>query len=47
MTYAEVVHRMAELIYVKHESRCIDPSLPPLTGDFIRRIEERFTLIEG
>ena len=47
MTYAEVVHRMVELImYIKHEPRCIDPSLRRLTADFILRIEERFTLIE-
>ncbi|PUU81782.1 fatty acid synthase beta subunit dehydratase [Tuber borchii] len=47
MTYAEVVRRMVELMYVKHESRWIDPSLKRLTGDFIRRIEERFTPVEG
>ena len=43
MTYAEVVHRMVDLMYVKHESRWIDDSLKRLTGDFIRRVEERFT----
>nr|DAA05950.1 TPA_exp: fatty acid synthase beta subunit [Thermomyces lanuginosus] len=47
MTYAEVVHRMVELMYVKHEKRWIDPSLKKLTGDFIRRVEERFTSVEG
>ena len=47
MTYAEVVRRMVELMYVKHESRWIDPSLKQLTGDFIRRIEESFTPIES
>ncbi|KAL2001695.1 hypothetical protein VTN02DRAFT_1387 [Thermoascus thermophilus] len=47
MTYAEVVHRMVELMYVKHESRWIDDSLKRLTGDFIRRVEERFTSAEG
>ncbi|GAM42218.1 fatty acid synthase beta subunit [Talaromyces pinophilus] len=47
MTYTEVVHRMVELMYVKHESRWIDPSLKKLTGDFIRRVEERFTCTEG
>ncbi|KAF8473168.1 fatty acid synthase beta subunit dehydratase [Kalaharituber pfeilii] len=47
MTYAEVVRRMVELMYVKHESRWIDPSLKRLTGDFIRRVEERFTVSEG
>ena len=43
MTYAEVVHRMVDLMFVKHESRWIDDSLKRLTGDFIRRVEERFT----
>ncbi|CAJ2512314.1 Uu.00g053290.m01.CDS01 [Anthostomella pinea] len=43
MTYDEVVRRMVELLYVKHESRWIDPSYRKLTGDFIHRLEERFT----
>ncbi|WEW59454.1 beta subunit of fatty acid synthetase [Emydomyces testavorans] len=47
MTYAEVVHRMVELMYVKHQSRWIDESLKRLSGDFIRRVEERFTSAEG
>lgn len=47
MTYFEVVHRMVELMYVSHEKRWIDDSLKRLTGDFIRRVEERFTNEEG
>lgn len=47
MTYAEVVRRMVDLMYVKHESRWIDQSLAHLTGDFIRRLEERFTTEHG
>ena len=47
MTYGEVVKRMVDLMYVKHESRWIDPSLERLTGDFIRRLEERFTTSSG
>ncbi|KAJ5469421.1 Fatty acid synthase subunit beta [Penicillium diatomitis] len=47
MTYAEVVHRMVDLMYVKHESRWIDDSLKRLTGDFLRRVEERFTTTSG
>jgi fatty acid synthase subunit beta len=47
MTYTEVVHRMVDLMYVKHESRWIDDSLKRLTGDFLRRVEERFTTAEG
>ena len=47
MTYAEVVTRMVELMYVKHESRWIEDSLKRLTVDFIRRVEERFTVAAG
>ena len=47
MTYGEVVRRMVDLMYVKHESRWIDRSYEKLTGDFIRRVEERFTLGQG
>jgi fatty acid synthase subunit beta len=43
MTYHEVVTRMVDLMYVKHQSRWIDLSLKRLTGDFIRRVEERFS----
>ncbi|KAI8394241.1 fatty acid synthase [Radiomyces spectabilis] len=46
MTYAEVVNRMVELLYIKHECRWIDVSLRNLVGDFLRRIEERFTTEE-
>jgi fatty acid synthase subunit beta len=47
MTYGEVVRRMVDLMYVKHESRWIDKSYEKLTGDFIRRVEERFTTVQG
>ena len=47
MTYGEVIQRMVDLMYVKHESRWIDPSLKRLTGDFIRRVEERFSKADG
>ena len=47
MTYGEVLKRMVDLMYVKHESRWIDQSLERLTGDFIRRLEERFTTAPG
>ena len=47
MTYGEVVRRMVDLMYVKHESRWIDESLKRLTVDFIRRVEERFTATAG
>jgi fatty acid synthase subunit beta, fungi type len=41
MTYAEIVQRMVELLYVKSEKRWIDPSFIRLTVDFIRRMQER------
>jgi len=47
MTYGEVIRRMVDLTYVKHEKRWIDKSLARLTGDFIRRVEERFTTGDG
>ena len=47
MTYAEVVRRLVELLYVKHQSRWIDKSFAKLTGDFIHRVEERFTIDAG
>lgn len=43
MTYGEILQRMVDLMYVKHESRWIDKSLANLTGDYIRRMEGRFT----
>ena len=47
MTYAEVIRRMVDLMYVKHQSRWIEQSLRNLTVDFIRRVEERFTIVAG
>ena len=47
MTYSEVIQRMIDLMYVKHQSRWIDQSLKRLTGDFIRRVEERFSKSGG
>ena len=47
MSYAEVVRRMVDLMYIQHQSRWIDESLKKLTVDFIHRVEERFTTAEG
>ncbi|KAK4196274.1 putative fatty acid synthase subunit beta [Triangularia verruculosa] len=47
MTYGEVVRRMVALLYVEDEKRWIDPSFAKLTGDFIHRLEERFTTSAG
>jgi len=43
MTYAEVASRMARMMYVAHEKRWIDPSLKRLTGDWLRRTEDRLS----
>ncbi len=42
MTYEEVVLRMVRLMYVSHQERWVDVSLRNLTGDWLRRVEERF-----
>ena len=47
MTYAEVIRRMVDLMYVKHQKRWIDITYERLTGDFIHRVEERFTSTPG
>ncbi|KAF7512381.1 hypothetical protein GJ744_001949 [Endocarpon pusillum] len=47
MTYAEVLRRLIELLYVKEESRWIDPSYIRLTSDFIRRMQGRLTSTSG
>ncbi len=41
MTYAEVLKRLVELLYVKSELRWIDPSYLKLTADFVRRMFSR------
>ncbi|EPS98652.1 hypothetical protein FOMPIDRAFT_1051298 [Fomitopsis schrenkii] len=46
MTYEEVVLRMVRLMYVVHEERWVELSLRNLTGDWLRRIEERFAGID-
>ncbi|KAH7353449.1 fatty acid synthase subunit beta dehydratase [Plectosphaerella cucumerina] len=47
MTYGEVARRLVDLLYVKHEQRWIDASYKKLTGDFLHRVEERFTSVAG
>jgi fatty acid synthase subunit beta len=47
MTYGEVLRRCVELLYVKHQSRWIDRSYSVFTGDYIHRLEERFTATTG
>ncbi|KAF6759889.1 fatty acid synthetase alpha subunit [Ephemerocybe angulata] len=47
MTYEEVVLRMVRLMYVAHQQRWVDISLRNLTGDWLRRVEERFAGVDG
>ncbi|TFK33214.1 fatty acid synthase [Crucibulum laeve] len=47
MTYEEVVLRMIRLMFVSHQSRWVDISLRNLTGDWLRRVEERFAGVNG
>ncbi|KAF5337910.1 hypothetical protein D9758_013124 [Tetrapyrgos nigripes] len=47
MTYEEVVLRMVRLMYVSHQKRWVDISLRNLTGDWMRRVEERFASVDG
>ena len=47
MTYEEVVLRMIRLMYVAHQERWIDLSLRNLTGDWLRRVEERFAGVDS
>ena len=53
MTYSEVLLRLAELLYIKSQSRWIDESYKTLFGNLVRRVEERFardnrpSLIQG
>lgn len=43
MTYQEVANRLIELMYVSKSSRWIDVTLRNFFGDYLRRVEERFT----
>ncbi|KAI8318728.1 hypothetical protein GQ54DRAFT_280477, partial [Martensiomyces pterosporus] len=47
MTYAEVAHRLAETMYVRHQSRWIHTSYRNLVFDFLQRIEHRFNKDPG
>ncbi|KAJ7808682.1 hypothetical protein B0H14DRAFT_3761317 [Mycena olivaceomarginata] len=47
MTYEETVLRMVRLMFMSHEKRWVDVSLRNLTGDWLRRVEERFAGVNG
>ncbi|KAJ2738873.1 fatty acid synthase alpha subunit Lsd1, partial [Coemansia sp. BCRC 34301] len=46
MTYAEVANRLLEVLYIKHQSRWIDITMRNLVGDYLLRLEERFSTSE-
>lgn len=47
MTYEEITRRMVRLMYVSKQTRWVDVSLRNLTGDWLRRVEERFAGVDG
>ncbi|KAJ2799759.1 fatty acid synthase alpha subunit Lsd1, partial [Coemansia helicoidea] len=47
MTYAEVATRLLAVLYVTHQSRWIDVTMRNLVGDYLLRLEERFSTSEG
>jgi fatty acid synthase subunit alpha len=47
MTYEETLLRLVRLMYVTHEDRWLDLSLRNLVGDWLHRVEERFTGVNG
>ena len=47
MTYEETVLRLVRLMYVAHQDRWVDISLRNMTGDWLRRVEERFAGVNG
>ncbi|KAJ2095905.1 fatty acid synthase alpha subunit Lsd1, partial [Coemansia sp. S100] len=46
MTYAEVANRLVEVLYIAHQSRWIDITMRNLVGDYLLRLEERFSTNE-
>lgn len=46
VTYEEAVRRMVRLMSVSHGKQWVDNSLRNLTGDCLRRMEERFPGVE-
>ncbi|KAK5625746.1 hypothetical protein RRF57_001462 [Xylaria bambusicola] len=42
MSYGDVMHRLVDLLFIKHQQRWIDPSYRNLTLEFIRRVMQRF-----
>ena len=47
MAYGEAVRRMMRLMLVPHENRWVDVPLRNPTGDWLRRVEERFAGVNG
>lgn len=46
MTYQEVAERLVELMYIRSIKSWIDITLRNFAGDFLRRVEERFTKVK-
>ncbi|KAI1172085.1 fatty acid synthase beta subunit [Nemania sp. FL0916] len=42
MSYGDVMHRLVDLMFIKHQTRWIDPSYRNLIFDFMRRVVQRF-----
>ncbi|KAF8314565.1 uncharacterized protein EI90DRAFT_430943 [Cantharellus anzutake] len=47
LTYEETVLRLVCLMYIEHQKRWIDLTLRNPLGDWLRRVEERFTGVNG
>lgn len=47
MTYEQVTRRLVELMFIRSTDSWIDVSLRNFTGDFLRRVEERFTRVKA
>ncbi|CDH17161.1 probable Fatty acid synthase subunit beta [Zygosaccharomyces bailii ISA1307] len=46
MTYEQVALRLVELMFIRSTNSWIDTTLRNFTGDFLRRVEERFTKVK-
>ncbi|KAJ9053482.1 beta subunit of fatty acid synthetase [Entomophthora muscae] len=42
MTYVDVVNRLIEVTYIKHQQHCVNITLFHLMGDFMGMLEELF-----
>lgn len=47
MTYEQVAQRLVELMFIRSTNSWIDVTLRNFAGDFLRRVEERFTEVKA